>query len=342
MILHELLKEEAHKSSWTPEEIKAGVEAALKSSEYAELRRLCVDVTGQIQRKRGTFEFSNSSSAHNGLLKSHSSRHSYIIYAYGSLKSGGSVLATIKAPLLTTTDLAENYRRMFQRLIDIYTSGNKTPLRTYEADPNERLKGFEEQGKFLLINSGVTTLAGAPEVVSEYRIRACRNLKTLEGGPREIIGTNGCTVEKCDSLVNLKGAPTKTDKSAGVYYTLDGLPALKSLEGLETAYTVRLNSCPALTSFEGIGDKYLRACERVYLNPMKVTSHTLGFCLIKGLREVNDTREGKWVDGKKVMPKGAKWFEILQQVLADYQDHERLIEYQHALIDAGLEEFAKL
>jgi hypothetical protein len=153
------------------------------------------------------------------------------------------------------------------------------------------------------------------------------------------------TVSNCPKLESLEGGPLSDVTTTTLSYALVRLPALKTLRGIaKRCMHIDLDGC-GISSFEGISD-YLKVCTKIKLDPSKVKSHVLGLALIDGL-ELDDIRprppsrrvNGAWELGER---RDIKWFTIITDIFARFKHHDRLIELQHALIDADLEEYAKL
>ena len=103
--------------SFSTAEIAAAYEKAKKLPEYEKLLNLSTDVSGQIQVKRGTFKFYTTKS---------DSKVWYVIYAHGQIRrETPSGITKSNTPSLTTSDLAENYRRMFERVIQLINNKNE-------------------------------------------------------------------------------------------------------------------------------------------------------------------------------------------------------------------------
>lgn len=87
----------------------------------------------------------------------------------------------------------------------------------------------------------------------------CKQLKSLEGCPNEII--DGIDCDNCESLVDLKGAPNKVQD-----LHCNGCKNLKSLEGLPDKLTrLYLENCNSLKNFEAL-KKHKDSNLRIYTN----------------------------------------------------------------------------
>jgi len=163
-------------------------------------------------------------------------------------------------------------------------------------------------------------------------VTGCKKLTSLKGLPHTI---RTLRARDCTSLTSLVGGPTKVRENV----FLQG-SAIKSLEGLlEVGGGVNINDCLNIRTLSGIGLKYLKFCHSLYL-PYSIKSHILGLIFIKNLRTL------------KVIPQGTnkeleQAITIMQEHFAsneskDKHDSELVIETQHKLIEAGLEDYAEL
>jgi hypothetical protein len=103
-----------------------------------------------------------------------------------------------------------------------------------ESKSNSGFRGVkfgECLGNFIIMNAGLTSLAGAPQRVMGDFNCSSNLLTSLEGGPSEVIGNYGCN---SNSLTSLKGAP---EEVGGSFYCANN--KLESLKG--GPLSVRLN-----------------------------------------------------------------------------------------------------
>lgn len=320
---------------WSREDVAQAVAKVHKSPEYKELVKHLNDLSTPTQRINGTFFFSKSTPEE---VKTKRMIYGYTITSSGRLTHGGPVKNTIASPALTQSDLAENYIRQIQRVLDLVSDAKKDPLKPEKSRPKPReydaeegISGFEEGKPLALHNSAVKSLKGSPREVSAIAIRHCHNLVNLEGGPKTMTGTSSqMRIENCKNLLNLKGAPTHI---GGVI--IESCPKLESLDGLFAVNHLGITGCKNLKSLEGIGSKYLRHAMSISLDPSTIKSHILGLVMIDGIESINS------VHGT-LNKNNPKWYYLVMAVMDKFDDpNDRAIELQHMLIDEGLPEYAK-
>lgn len=322
------------KGKWSPEQIKDASEVAVKSTEYKELIKLIHDVSTQRQWNNGTFEFSKDPDFDRAKARTSST---YTISAIGRLVHGGGVKNNIASPMLTQDNLAENYRRQFQRIIDILKDKASNPLnksavkpRTYEDDAGE-VVGFKEGDPLVLHNSNVVSLKGSPKIISDMNIRFCHHLVNFEGGPEKFSSEAAVArIENCKQLQNFKGFPSHV---GGIF--IESCPKLDSLEGLISAYHVNIAKCTSLKSLKGIGQKYLHSMKTMTLDPNVFKSHILGLATIPNLGSVSSVHG---LLNKKNPP----WYYLLVTALAKFEGKDRVFELQHMLLEHNLDAYAQL
>ena len=174
------------------------------------------------------------------------------------------------------------------------------------------------KGNFYCSHNNLTSLEGAPSVVNGDFACYNNNLTSLEGVPSVVSGYFSCPYNK---LTSLEGAPSVVNG----YFNCSN----NNLTSLEGAPSVVNNdfSCDnnKLTSLAGIHKiiKEIHGYATFDNNPIK--SNVLGLMRIKGLTKV-------YLDNKQVM-------DILNKYLTGDRD---IIRCQSELLDAGLEEYAKL
>ena len=149
-----------------------------------------------------------------------------------------------------------------------------------------------------------------------------KNLTSLNGSPQKVVGSFSCG----DNLIEtLKGGPREVTK----HFSCTNNPNLRSLEGAPEKVGGHFfaSQCKKLTSLEGIHRqvKEINGALLVDMSPIK--SHVLGVLLIQGLSMVR-------LDNRRVE-------DILNKHLPS-QGMRSLLLAQEELLDAGLEEFAKL
>ena len=173
-------------------------------------------------------------------------------------------------------------------------------------------------GVFYCYNNNLTSLEGAPSVVKGDFVCSNNKLTSLEGAPSVVKGDFVCSNNK---LTSLEGAPSVVK---GDFYC--SYNKLTSLEGAPSAVNGNFScSNNNLTSLAGIHKiiKEIHGFANFYDNLIK--SNVLGLMRIKGLTRVI-------LDNKQV-----------QNILNKYLRGDRdIIKCQSELLDAGLEEYAKL
>ena len=173
-------------------------------------------------------------------------------------------------------------------------------------------------GDFYCSNNNLTSLEGAPSVVKGNFSCFNNNLTSLQGAPSAVKGDFYCTN---NNLTSLEGAPSVVK---GVFSCSNN--KLTSLQGAPSAVKGDFYCTNnKLTSLAGIHKiiKEIHGYADFENNPIK--SSVLGLMRIKGLTKV-------YLDNKQVM-------DILNKYLEGDRD---IIRCQSELLDAGLEEFAKL
>ena len=173
-------------------------------------------------------------------------------------------------------------------------------------------------GYFSCADNKLTSLQGAPSVVSGYFSCSHNKLTSLAGAPSVVKGDFSCYN---NNLTSLQGAPSVVNGYFSCPYN-----NLTSLAGAPSV--VKGNFFCAnnkLTSLAGIHKiiKEIHGYADFDDNPIK--SSVLGLMRIKGLTKV-------YLDNKQVMG-------ILNKYLKGDRD---IIKCQSELLDAGFEEFAKL
>jgi len=166
----------------------------------------------------------------------------------------------------------------------------------------------------------LTSLEGAPDNVNSFNC-SDNNLTSLKWAP----SCTGYFLCNGNQLSSLEGAPTRLEKFFSC--SSNKLTSLKwAPMKVRDYFTCQGNK---ITSLEGIGREYLTAIYGELLidgNPIR--SHILGICLIKGLEKIVT----KGLSGR--LKKAA---DIMNNHLgAD------VIDCQHALIEADLDEYAQL
>ena len=173
-------------------------------------------------------------------------------------------------------------------------------------------------GNFVCSYNKLTSLQGAPSVVKGDFSCYNNNLTSLQGAPSVVNGYFSCSNNK---LTSLEGAPSVVNGGFACFSN-----NLTSLEGAPSVVNGGF-SCFSnnLTSLAGIHKiiKEIHGCADFNGNLIK--SNVLGLMRIKGLTRVI-------LDNKQV-----------QNILNKYLKGDRdIIKCQSELLDAGLEEYAKL
>ena len=112
------------------------------------------------------------------------------------------------------------------------------------------------------------TLEGAPKEVGRiFNCGKCENLKSLKGAPKKIDGSFNCC--GCTELTSLEGAPKKT---GGGFYC-NGCDNLTTLEGApeEVGWSFVCNHCNNLTSLKGAPEKVGRLFDCGNCPNLKIT-----------------------------------------------------------------------
>jgi hypothetical protein len=147
------------------------------------------------------------------------------------------------------------------------------------------------------------------------------NLTSLEGAPSSVDGDFWCSYNKLTSLV---GAPSSVGGYFDCYYN-----NLTSLEGAPSSVGGYFRcSNNHLTSLKGIEKilKQMNGTFFAYGNPLE--SHVIGLLLVPGCKEVR-------LDNDQVQ-------EILNRHLKSPFGKRRFFDCQSELLDANLDEWAKL
>jgi hypothetical protein len=144
-----------------------------------------------------------------------------------------------------------------------------------------------------------------------------KNLTSLEGAPKEVGGNFFCSFNQ---LTSLKDAPSKVGGSFSCLYnqltSLEGAP-----EEINGAFNCHDNK---LTSLKDIHKQIKKIDGIFFANTNPIKSHILGLLLIKGITKVK-------LDNKEV-----------EDIINKYLGIGDIFSAQEELIDAGLEEYAKL
>jgi hypothetical protein len=199
-----------------------------------------------------------------------------------------------------------------KNLIGLTIDGKKITKKT----PSEHWAG-----DFECYNNHLTSLVGAPSSVSGGFWCSYNKLTSLVGAPSSVSGNFYCYGNQLTSLV---GAPSSV---GGHFYCYNN--KLTSLVGAPSSvggdFVCYDNN---LTSLEGI-EKILKKMNGIfnaYNNPLK--SHIIGLLLVPGCKKVS-------IDDNQVE-------EILNRHLKSPFGKRRFFDCQSELLDANLDEWAKL
>jgi hypothetical protein len=177
-------------------------------------------------------------------------------------------------------------------------------------------------GDFRCSNNNLTSLVGAPSSVGGYFSCADNKLTSLVGAPSSVSGYFDCSYNK---LMSLEGAPS----SVGGYFSCAD-NQLTSLEGAPSSvggyFSCSFNNITSLKGIEKILKKMNGTFYAYNNNPLK--SHVIGLLLVPGCKEV-------MLDNDQVQ-------EILNRHLKSPFGNKRVIDCQSELLDANLDEWAKL
>ena len=158
-------------------------------------------------------------------------------------------------------------------------------------------------------------------------VTGCEKLLSLKGSPEEVLTLRAKGTKALKSLV---GGPKRVMKSA--YFQDSGIESLEGL--LEVRNSLYVADCSHLKSLHGVGTTCLKSCSSLYLSPY-VVSDILGLMLVKDLSTIEvftNTRTNKELEQAiKIIIKHK-----------EYKADPDLIDCQHELIEAGLEEYAEL
>jgi hypothetical protein len=177
-----------------------------------------------------------------------------------------------------------------------------------------------------LINTRIKDLKFAPKVFfGDLVINNNKNLKSLVGSPVEVPGDFSC----CDNheLESLEGGPRTVGKS----YKIDTCNTLKTIDGIAEKIGKHLSICNnrKLDNLAGISKKVKSCGGKLDVSGNYFTHSVMGVVVVKGITGLEYKFGGK----------ASKAFEIIFKCREEGKDP---LECQDLLIDAGLQEFAKL
>lgn len=176
-----------------------------------------------------------------------------------------------------------------------------------------------DDGSFHCYDNHLTSLKGAPSHVDRSFFCHINKLTSLEGAPRHVGAHFDCGRNQ---LTSLEGAPRHVGDDFYCYHN-----QLTSLQGAPR-HVGGSFYCPnnKLTSLKGVHKQIAEIQGRFACTQNPIESHVLGLLLIKGITEIH-------LDHKQVR-------EILNRHLG--KGRAGMLQAQEELIEAGLEEFARL
>jgi len=177
-----------------------------------------------------------------------------------------------------------------------------------------------------LINTRIKSLKYLPKTIhGDLVINNNRNLASLEGCPDSVPGDFSCSDNH--ELLSLEGGPKEVGKS----YKIDTCNKLKSIEGIASTIGKHLSICNnrGLDNLEGISRKVKSCGGKLDVSGNYFSRAIMGVVTLKGITGLEYKFGGK----------ASKAFEIIFKCREEGKD---ALECQDLLIDAGLQEFAKL
>lgn len=204
---------------------------------------------------------------------------------------------------------------------------------------------------FTIIDSDLSSLKNFPAQVDAYvTLNGNSKLKSFVGDLKKCksLSADDCSIHNLDGLpeiemnfsiqsaeylTSFKGSPKKL---LGVF--AGGFPYVTSLEGLpEQAGSIIINSGGRIKSLAGIHN-IVKQCESMHFSGFdsgitEFEGHVLGLLKINGL---------KTVSGGHGTFSGYKFRKAMEIVDKHLKDKKDIVECQAELIDADLEEYAKL
>lgn len=326
MKLSDLFEEDKAKAA---PDILESYRRARKLKSYAAILKLgFTDASGPIQLGRGVFQFEEETRSQRYGLRY------YTVQPYGTIRynAGSTQTSEQKVPNLTKKNWLEDYNRMLERVIEIETAkaANKNSPKPKTYDDAEKSWEFTDKDEvFMIHDDKLSKLPSDQKIVISYTLSNLPNLETLEGGPAQISGKTA-TLQKLALIKTLKGFP-KPERELAVW--IQDCPRLVSLEGLECTH-LKLRNLKALTSLEGLGLKFGKNIESIaFYKGVNIKSNIMGLAAMPHLKEV-DFPDTTIVD----LP---DWAVQLVRVVKNFEPSDRLIELQHALLDAKLDDYAK-
>lgn len=173
----------------------------------------------------------------------------------------------------------------------------------------------------LVINgTDITTLQGAPQDVASASITRNKKLRSLIGGPQHVMTGYYCHK---NSLESLQGAPEVVHS-----FACQGNMLQTFAHAPKTVHVDFIGTSNPITSLKGIGTDYLTFVGKLIdLTNLNIMSHALGLLLVKGQPKVMADFPG---------------FDIIAKYLNKSSSADHMIDCQHELIEAGLDDLAQL
>jgi hypothetical protein len=215
---------------------------------------------------------------------------------------------------------------------------------------NLKLTSLKGMPKITKVNVDVhdnllTTLEGGPQKCIKSFVCRENPLRTLQGAPTSVGGA--FDISEIKTLKSLKGCPEKVGSFEMVdvpgVTSLDEAPKIVGPSKDGSTFragqhhewyemgTINISKSDGITSFTGIGSKYFKEASKLIFTA-KITSSVLGLLRIKGLQRI-ETPEGP----------NDEWLKYIQPHLpVDGSPHQLILKVQSEMIDAGLDEWAKL
>jgi hypothetical protein len=192
--------------------------------------------------------------------------------------------------------------------------------------------GDHYTGWFDAKNMGLTSLKGLPSIIDSSLDISNNLFQNLKGCTQDVGDLN---ISSNNNLISLAGIPKHLRQGLSMGDT----PNLKSLEfmpltvgkGCSMSNNRILGENKNITSFEGVGRKFLTKVPDFLITPDCLTSNILGILLIDGLEQGRVSTYG--------IPNLRNALKIIDKHLKGDKD---ILECQEELIEAGFKEYAKL
>lgn len=182
---------------------------------------------------------------------------------------------------------------------------------------------MQKSGEITCSNNFLTSLEGAPKIVTADFFCHENRLISLKGGPEKVLGDFHGDHNK---LTSLEGVPAHIQGDLVLHNN-----NISSLEGGPTNVggSVYLGN-NKLESLKGIHKRIMHIGSRLYVENNPIKSHVLGLLRIKGLREVS-------------FPSSDPRYRVVEKIINKYLAGDRdIFVCQEELESAGVGEFAQL